>query len=136
MFNITSKYFNFFNNKPLASWVAHLARDSLTCYSSSYYSSMVKGVRIWSFSSPYSVRMQENTDQKNSAYGHFLLSLVQGTYFENRFDKRKGSVKLKIGSIISSVISFCCNRPEELPNSFLTGFIIIVCWVYKFLLSC
>ena len=24
--------------------------------------------------SPYSVRMQENTDQSNSEYGHFLLS--------------------------------------------------------------
>ena len=24
--------------------------------------------------SPYSVRIQENTDQKNSVFGHFLLS--------------------------------------------------------------
>ena len=31
----------------------------------------MKSVRIWSFSGPYSVRMRENTDQKNSEYGHF-----------------------------------------------------------------
>ena len=42
MFNITSKYFSFFNNKPPASWVVHIARDFLTCYSCSYYSSMEK----------------------------------------------------------------------------------------------
>ena len=38
MFNITSKYFSFFNNKPPASWVAHITRDFRTCYSCSYYS--------------------------------------------------------------------------------------------------
>ena len=37
MFNITSKYFSFFNNKPLASWFVHITRDFLTCYSCSYY---------------------------------------------------------------------------------------------------
>ena len=41
MFNITSKYFSFFNNKPPASWVAHITRDFLICYSCSYYSSMI-----------------------------------------------------------------------------------------------
>ena len=41
MFIITSKYFSFFNNEPLASWVAHITRDFLTCYSCLYYSSMV-----------------------------------------------------------------------------------------------
>ena len=40
MFNITSKYFSIFNNKPPASWVAHVTRDFITCYSCSYYSSM------------------------------------------------------------------------------------------------
>ena len=39
-FNITSKYFSFFNNKTPASWVAQITRDFLTCYSCSYYSSM------------------------------------------------------------------------------------------------
>ena len=41
MFNITSKYFSFFNNKLPASWVAHITR-SFTCYSYSYYSSMLQ----------------------------------------------------------------------------------------------
>ena len=36
MFNITSKYFSFFNNKPSAGWVTHIARDFLTCYSCLY----------------------------------------------------------------------------------------------------
>ena len=40
MLNITSKYFKFFNNKPTASWVAHMTRHFLTCYSCLYYSSM------------------------------------------------------------------------------------------------
>ena len=31
----------------------------------------VKSVRTRSYSGPYSVRMQENTDQNNSEYGHF-----------------------------------------------------------------
>ena len=30
MFNISSKYLSFFNNKPLVSWVAHITRDFLT----------------------------------------------------------------------------------------------------------
>ena len=34
----------------------------------------VKSVRFRSFSSSYSVRMRENTDQKNSEYGHFSRS--------------------------------------------------------------
>ena len=41
IFNITSKYFSFFNNKPPASSVADIARDFLTCYTCSYYSSMI-----------------------------------------------------------------------------------------------
>ena len=41
MFNITSKYLSFFNNKPPARWVVHTTRDFLTYYSCSYYSSMV-----------------------------------------------------------------------------------------------
>ena len=34
----------------------------------------VESVRIRSFSGPYSVRKRENTDQKNSEYGHFSRS--------------------------------------------------------------
>ena len=48
MFNITSKFFSFFNNKPPASWFAHITRDFLTCYSCSYYgSSIFKGSHIF-----------------------------------------------------------------------------------------
>ena len=32
----------------------------------------VKSVRIWSSSGLFSVRMWENTEQKNSEYGHLL----------------------------------------------------------------
>ena len=41
MFDITSKYFSFFNNKPPANWVTHITREFLTGYSCSYYGSMV-----------------------------------------------------------------------------------------------
>ena len=41
MFHITSKYLSFFNNKPPASWVAHITGDFLICYSCSYCSSMI-----------------------------------------------------------------------------------------------
>ena len=41
MFDITSKYFGFFNNETPATLVAHMTRNFLTCYSCSYYSSMV-----------------------------------------------------------------------------------------------
>ena len=41
LFTITSKYCSIFNNKPPASWVAHITMDFLTYYSCSYYSSMV-----------------------------------------------------------------------------------------------
>ena len=34
----------------------------------------VKSVRIRSFSGPYSDRMRENANQKNSEYGHFSVS--------------------------------------------------------------
>ena len=42
MFNITLKYVHIFKNKPPASWVMYITRDFLTCYSSSYCSSMIK----------------------------------------------------------------------------------------------
>ena len=41
MLIIASKYFSFFNNKPPASWMAHIIKDFLTCYSCSYHSSMI-----------------------------------------------------------------------------------------------
>ena len=39
-----------------------------------YHWHWAKSVRIRSYSGPYSVRMQENTDQKNSEYRHFSRS--------------------------------------------------------------
>ena len=42
MFNVTSKYFCFFINKPPACWVTHITRGFITCYSCSYYSSILK----------------------------------------------------------------------------------------------
>ena len=43
---LTLKYFSFFNNKPPASWVAHITRDFLTCYFCSYYISMASRSEI------------------------------------------------------------------------------------------
>ena len=40
MFNKTSKYFSFFNIKPPASWLGHITRNFLTCYSCLCYSSI------------------------------------------------------------------------------------------------
>ena len=53
MFNITSKYFSFFNNKPPASWIAHITRDFLTCYFCLYSSFMII-VAVFYFS-PYPI---------------------------------------------------------------------------------
>ena len=36
----------------------------------------MKNVCVWSFSGSNSVRMRENTDQKNSEYGHFSRSVT------------------------------------------------------------
>ena len=36
------------------------------------YNNCKKSARIWSYSDPCSVRMQQNTDQNNSEHGHFL----------------------------------------------------------------
>ena len=41
----------------------------------------LKNVRIWSYSGPYSVRRQEDTDENNSAYGHFLRSVLEKSFF-------------------------------------------------------
>ena len=41
------KYFNFFNNTPSASWVAHITRDFIICHSRSYYSSMHSVNDLW-----------------------------------------------------------------------------------------
>ena len=40
-----------------------------------------KSVRIRSFSGPYSVPMRDNTDQKNSEYGHFSCSAEVAPFY-------------------------------------------------------
>ena len=42
MFNITSKYFRFFDNTSPANGFTHITRDFLTCYSRLYHGSMGK----------------------------------------------------------------------------------------------
>ena len=39
--SLETKYFRILDNKPPGSWVAHITRDFITCYSSSYYSFML-----------------------------------------------------------------------------------------------
>ena len=48
--------------------------SSVEQYNPIYDIHCVKGVRMRSYSGPYSVRMRENTDQNNSEYGHFSRS--------------------------------------------------------------
>ena len=67
MYNITSKYFNFFNNKPPVRWVAHITRDFLICYSCSYHSSMLL------VTSEYSVATSNNLWMKLVIYQDFFL---------------------------------------------------------------
>ena len=40
----------------------------------------MKSVRIRSYSGPSSVQMQQNTDQNNSKYGHFLFYISSISY--------------------------------------------------------
>ena len=56
--------------------ILELLNLCLVKYESSYlkFNHCVKSVRIQRFSGPYSVRMRENKDQKNSEYGHFSRS--------------------------------------------------------------
>ena len=42
MSNIAMKYFSVFNDKPPASWVAHITRDFFSCYSCWYYSFLLQ----------------------------------------------------------------------------------------------
>ena len=55
----------------------NLSVSSISCFPSHY----VKSVCILSFTGPYSVWMQENTDQKNSEYGHFSRNVYWSNWF-------------------------------------------------------
>ena len=64
IFNIASKYFSFFNNKPPVGWVAHIARDFLTCYSCLYYSSM------------HAAKIDRLVNEKNTAFLENRINLA------------------------------------------------------------
>ena len=74
MFNITSKYFSFFNSKPPANWVVHITMDFLTYYSCSYYSSMQACIkescmylsRQLYFKTPYETLKFQEKSKKNA----------------------------------------------------------------------
>ena len=95
MFNAISKYFSFF--KPPASWIAHMTRDFLTCYSCSYYSSMLR----WSFLIPiwYSLILiqLQNTVWKVSKYGVFsgLYFPIFGLYSALRIRSEYGKIRAR-----------------------------------------
>ena len=87
MFNITSKCFSIFYNKPPASWVKHITRDLLTCYSCLYYSSMVQAVL-------------------HSSYDIFFLNfiLLSKTLSKNMTFKKQTYVKVKSRFKVKTVI--------------------------------
>ena len=58
-----------------------------------------KSVRIRSYSGPYAVRMQENTDENNSEYGHFFRS--EWMFCKNCKKKKK---KLDLGILTAKGI--------------------------------
>ena len=98
MFNVTLKYFSISNNKPPTSWVAHITKDILTCYSCSYYRSMLKGKFIeimssWNLSVSYMIRKLLSrgisrllciTSVKESVFGQvfFKYKLIVSQYFK------------------------------------------------------
>ena len=49
--------------------------------------------RIWTIISPYSVRMRENTDQKNSVFGHFSGSVCTSKYLFRGYKSRSKNSK-------------------------------------------
>ena len=55
--------------------------------------------------SPYSVQMRENTDQKNSEYGHFLRSTQEGNSFHGSKSLRCLVKFSKIGFFNSTEMS-------------------------------
>ena len=77
--NVSRKFkmFLHFNNKQPASWVAHTANDFLTCYSCSYYSSMV---------------MCEETHLLNISSTFAKISTIH-TWFKCRPSSRKEKIK-------------------------------------------
>ena len=78
MFNITTKHLSFFNNKPPASWVMHIGRDFLTCYSCSYYSSMIMSTFLRQYlniSGVFSVSEKDNIWNKRILWNIVQINL-------------------------------------------------------------
>ena len=92
MFNITSKYFSIFNNKPRASWVAHITREFLTCCTCSYYSSMNYSLICIYLHSKHT-RIRKNIFHKKSLNGFFFWLI---TYSFLRFSMLKVSLRRAI----------------------------------------
>ena len=55
----------------------------------------------------------------------FHTKQAQGIYFKNGL-RKKDSVKLSIGSVISSIIMCRYCKPQEVPTSFLAFFVYII----------
>ena len=71
---------------------------------------IVTSVRIWNYSGPYSDRMRENTDQKNSEYEHFSPVKWELAVHETLY------------SIVESSTSFLLNSKNPLALSILKTF--------------
>ena len=113
MFNIISKYFSFFNNKPPVGWVAHATRHFLTCYSYSYYSSMLFRVTIWSFLLNFSLFWKLGISFLLCFFGSRLLGYNEDLSLQNTTKLKKNQCtfvpKLKF-------VSICCIEKIETNN--------------------
>ena len=82
---LQEKYFSIFNNKPPASWVVHITRDSFTCHSCSCYSSM-KTLFIWKTKHIYAKTFTvfESTLKKHCHIGQFLKFYLRQQLFAKK----------------------------------------------------
>ena len=100
MFNTTSKYFSNFNNKPLASWVAHIAKDFFTCYSCSYswYCSKKYFANVWikNIGKEWMWKMLRDMVLSWSVYLRFRIECEGYRYF----------LKFVLFTILATVIRF------------------------------
>ena len=86
-FNITSKYFSIFNNKPPTSWVAHRRRDFITCYSCFYYSFLCSYLQyisdifmIWERTKENVIGFLENWDIPAQKIKFFIKNIFSKCY--------------------------------------------------------
>ena len=117
MFNITSKYCSIFNNKPPASWVAHITRDFLTCYSCLYYSSILKMKKhfFWKTYKIFCLKELSGAINWGHLGGNYLKgnhpgAIIRGTIIQAPITR--GSILL--GVIVQGVIIVRENCPGEI----------------------